>query len=98
MIDEDYIACVQSQIEMLKVDRDDWKTKFELLKRENDKYKEYGLDVTHLIEQNADSRGYTNQFKCTNCGGLIDTAYCMKRRQLNYRYCPYCGDVVQEDI
>lgn len=56
MIDEDYIACVQSQIEMLKVDRDDWKTKFELLKRENDKLKDkiYDLNVYIAELENAD--------------------------------------------
>ena len=43
-----------------------------------------------FIPVNKDCRGYTNCFKCTECGANIYTAD--YSRWLEYRFCPYCGE------
>ncbi len=38
---------------------------------------------------NADSRGYTDIFECSKCGGIITTSSVTK--ELDYDFCPWCG-------
>lgn len=96
MIDEDYIACVQSQIEMLKVDRDNWKTKFELLKRENDEYKEYNPNSEHETTTFKYVRAVllctVEVYTCSNC-----ERYVCHGENMDFNYCPYCGKPVAEE-
>jgi len=36
-----------------------------------------------------DIRGYTNEFMCSNCGGITSIATYAKK--CDYSYCPWCG-------
>lgn len=40
------------------------------------------------IRVGADSRGYADMFKCSNCGMIVSTRIFYK--ECEYPYCPYC--------
>ena len=44
---------------------------------------------------NADCRGYTDMFKCPNCGANVQMPYMAK--ECVYDFCPYCGEKVDEE-
>lgn len=43
-----------------------------------------------------DIRGYTNEFMCSNCGGITRIATYAKK--CDYSYCPWCGATMDEEV
>lgn len=58
------------------------------------KYKPYSNDYTMLVPHNVDERGYTDCFRCTECGNCSYTAVRTKGI-IDFFYCPYCGREVK---
>ena len=46
------------------------------------------------IPVDPDSRGYTDEFDCSNCGGTVHLGYYSK--VCDYTYCPWCAAVMDE--
>jgi len=47
------------------------------------------INDIRFIPENADIRGYTNTFRCSNCGEYIYTHHLVK--DVDYEFCPWCG-------
>jgi len=50
-------------------------------------------DVTKWIPLDRDLRGYADEFKCSECGAVVQTPYYITDVP-DFNFCPYCGKPV----